>query len=69
MAQSRGHHRPEGNTLSISTQQQTFPAQRGKLINTDVRHHDHAWRRVDDPEQPLLLGMYRCDLCKVVWAL
>jgi hypothetical protein len=71
MAQSRMHQQPEGYPLSIATQ--TFPAQRD--IPTPANHHepelahDHAWRQVDDADQPLLIGMYRCDLCHVEWAL
>jgi hypothetical protein len=67
MAQSRMHQQPEEYPLSVSTQ--SLPAQRGKQDNAGSPGHDHAWRAVEDLDQPLLLGMYRCDLCQVVWAL
>ena len=54
--------------MSISTQQ-AFPAQRKNQKYVGAHDHDHAWRQVEDADQPLLLGMYRCDLCQVVWAL
>ena len=66
MAQSRMHQPPEGYLLSISTQ--TFPSQRDQAT-ASARDHDHAWRQVEEANQPLAIGMYRCDLCQVVWAL
>ena len=67
MAQSRMHQQPEGYPLSVSTQ--SFPAQRAKQASANAPDHDHAWRQVEDPDEPLAIGMYRCDLCQVVWAL
>jgi hypothetical protein len=66
MAKSRMHHPPEGYLLLISTQ--TLPSQRDQ-VTASAQDHDHAWRQVEDPDQPLAIGMYRCDLCHVVWAL
>jgi hypothetical protein len=66
MARTRVHLPPEGYLLTISTQ--IFPSQRDQASAT-AQDHDHAWRQVEDPDQPLAIGMYRCDLCRVVWAL
>jgi hypothetical protein len=66
MAQSRMHQQPEGYPLSIATH--SFPSQRDQAT-ASAQDHDHAWRQVEDPDQPLAMGMYRCDLCQVVWAL
>jgi hypothetical protein len=67
MTQPRGPQLLEGYTLTTSTQ--AFPAQRGGAAGTAADYHDHAWRQVEDSSKPFLLGMYRCDLCHVEWAL
>ena len=67
MAQSRMHQQSEGYPLSISTQ--SFPIQRATPAPGDADDHDHAWQQVEDPDRPLAIGMYRCDLCHVVWAM
>jgi hypothetical protein len=67
MTQPWGHELSEGYPLTTSTQ--SFPAQRGRGAGTGADYHDHAWRQVEEPDRPLLLGSYRCDLCHVVWEL
>jgi hypothetical protein len=31
--------------------------------------HDHAWRKVPGGTGDMLVGEYRCDLCREVWSL
>jgi hypothetical protein len=53
----------------VRTLDRSVPNQRhSQQVSRTHTEHDHAWQRVDD-EAPLLLGKYRCDLCRVVWAL
>jgi hypothetical protein len=31
--------------------------------------HDHAWRKVPGTHEDMVVGEYRCDLCRKVWSL
>ncbi len=53
----------------MRTLDRSLPNQRHSHPASGTRtEHDHAWQKLDD-DGALLLGKYRCDLCKVVWAL